>query len=186
MKKSIIAGSVASIALAAMPVMGVFATATVTESFVETLNINVDDACEFGNESNTGTATDTVLPNGTTTWDNHNTVLSVRCTLASYKITSVFTAMGRGANATAWNADDAKLTYSGAATSGGSQTWAAQFKKNSGTFAYLTNNSSTQMTGTSSQSDTFTIKYEAGLGADQPAGTYTGTATYTIATGASS
>ena len=179
MKKTIIAAGAASVALAAMPVLGVFATATLTEDFVETLEITVDDACEFGNASNTGTATDTVLPNGTTTWDNHTTVLNVTCTLASYKITSAFTSLERSSG------DAAAIAYQNSATAAGSQKWAAQFVKNSDTsYAYLTHNGSNQMTGTSSQSDTFTIKYEAGLGADQPAGTYSGTATYTIATGA--
>ena len=47
MKKTLIAGA-ASVALAAMPVVGVFATAPINGSpIVDTLNITVSDACSF-------------------------------------------------------------------------------------------------------------------------------------------
>ena len=52
MKKSIIATGAASLALAAMPVVGVFATPVATGTVTDTLNVNIPPSCTITNDVN--------------------------------------------------------------------------------------------------------------------------------------
>ena len=85
MKKSLIVGS-ASLALAAMPVVGVFATAQ-TETITDTLEVKVQTACEFvrygvkGATEQTGVAVDP-------SWDGEDTAPGDQVT-GKYSVTII-------------------------------------------------------------------------------------------------
>ena len=77
MKKSIIAAGAASVALAAMPVVGAFAASTTTTTQVDTLIINITAVCQFGyNDDPGGTptidVTDMSHAPGSGTWGNNS------------------------------------------------------------------------------------------------------------------
>ena len=179
MKKSLILGSgVAALAMAALPFAGVFADDITTVK--DTLTVTVAETCAFGS-----TTSGTVNPSIATEKDNSysasnqtpgalvnlgDTTLAIECNnTAGYKITPTMTSLtGTGGTDIAYSATEA------AAASG---TWSAAY---SGTASGIFT-SGTAVTGTSTMTDTYTIHYKVGLGTNQEATTYTGTATYVLA-----
>jgi hypothetical protein len=121
MKKKLIAAGAASLAVAAMPVVGVFAAAGTNPSVhTDLLNITIDNVCSFGYTSGsainvtgvahtpttegvwtssadpeTGVKTDTLrvtMVNGTANGNIGTTTLGIYCNNhAGYKVTSAFT-----------------------------------------------------------------------------------------------
>ena len=164
MKKALIAG-VASVALAAMPLVGVFATDITT--MTDTLTITIDPTCTFDAASHAYTAdmsanalNDSV---GTTT-------MKVTCNVYNgYYVTAAFTSLaGNGSNA---------ITYSNVDPTAGSGTWTAALSasnlSNGGRVMQNTVN-------TPAAGDSETITYKVSTTDNQAAGTYSGTATYTL------
>ena len=182
MKKLAIAG--ASLALAAMPVVGVFADDITTVK--DTIQVTVSSFCRFG-ASTSGTVNPSIATEKDNTYSQSgqapgalvelgSTTLAIECNDAhGYQITPSMTSLtdtdasdGTGTAITFKDGTDAaandgkwSAAYSGAAT---------------GNFT-----SGTAITGSSSMTDTYTISYKVGLGADQEAATYQGTATYVLA-----
>ena len=182
MKKLAIAG--ASLALAAMPVLGVFAETTVKD----TITVTVSSSCELADITPAGTSASNannyygtgnpgqlVTPvAGTKASPGTGTATSVRiaCNDADgYTISASFTSLTGPGTA---------ITYSSSPeASAGSGTWTAYASKNSGTATAIA--AATGLTGSSSMTDTYAFSYKVGLGNDQAAGDYTGDATYTLA-----
>ena len=178
MKKSIIAAGAASIALAAMPVLGVFATddGSVVDSFTLTLS----DYCIFVNDASTddtytGNLTAGVL--WTDASDPHPMVIT--CSKA-YTLTPDFTAL---TSSTAPSGSDITYVTTATAATAGSKKWSASYAKTgdgeNGSGVFL-DDTAVNGAATTSAGHTYTVTYNVGPAAAQPAGTYTGTATYTL------
>lgn len=178
MKKVIIAGA-ASVALAAMPVLGVFA-----EPVVDNLSVTVSPSCTFtdGGAGVSYTATGTNAA-GQVDLENNNSnehSFTVFCNNnAGYKVSATATNLAQ-TGVTANFAYAATLPDSG--TTGA---WNATFASSDVTPVQIaTVNTATDIItkGSASGADgeTFTATYTAYIGTATPAGTYTGTISYTL------
>ena len=191
MKKSLIAGAgIAALAMAALPFAGVFAETTVKDN----LTVTVNPFCELANITPSGTSgtnpnnyygvgnpgTLVSLAAGTKASPSTGTATSItiNCNDANgYTVTPTFTALMLNGTTSAQD-----IAYNGAtAATAGSQTWTA-YQTKSGTKTAING----AFEGGSTMTDTYTFSYEAGLGANQAAGDYTGSATYTLAAKAGS
>ena len=190
MKKALIAGA-ASVALAAMPVLGVFADDD--RAVKDTINVTVSPSCTFSqggdnvSYSVTGTnASGVVNPVNNssnvhefTVFCNQNsgyTVAAEATALSATGITDVFaykaTLPSTGVDG-AWNA-----TF--AAASGNTNTLTvAQLADGGASKTIITSGQASAAAG-----ETWTATYTAYIGTETPAGTYTGTIDYTLAPGA--
>ena len=192
MKKLAIAG--ASVALAAMPVVGVFATST---QFTDTLTVGVQDGCTMQNSQDSATpgsyahsdrAFIADIAAGTTGWLNASDAttpstsagtVSVSCNTddssRTYTVTVDVTGLTSGANTIA----------GGTATSGATSAWAIKSNA-SGTTAsnpfanYATAADGTFLTATANNAVTFNPTYQVYVQPNQAPGNYTGTAVYEI------
>ena len=182
MKKSIKIATlgVAALGFAAAPVLGASAATDVT-SFTDNLSVTVTSTCTYGtavspaatgsNYSGSGAAGALVdLSTGSTP-----TTVKVTCNdVAGYKITPTFS----GLNGTEGIVGQS-IPYA-ASSSAGSASWTAYYTKNSDAATAFT--AGTAITGgPSAQADSYSFSYKVGLGTNQPAGTYTGTAKYDLA-----
>lgn len=170
MKKTLIAGA-ASLAFAATPVFGVFATNPA--ALTDTLTVTVAVSCTFARTAGESTYAKTMTANqldeefGTSTFTSH-------CNNGSgYTVTPTFTSL-------TFTGAAQPITYSTTTPTAGSGTWTATL---SGASSNLT--SGTAMSTQSSQDPaagrTLTVIYKVGLKNNQAKGTYTGTASYQLA-----
>ena len=175
MKKLAILG--ASAALAAMPVVGVFATDITT--MTDVLTISVEDTCTFDAASHSYSAT---MEANQLNENVGTTLMKVTCNnYTGYTVTGAFGDLnGNGSN---------KIAFASTAPTAGSGTWAAYSTPtvggSAGTAAYLTNGGevikNTQQTPAGG--DSASIVYKASTTNNQAAGTYTNAsaAVYTLA-----
>ena len=182
MKKIAIAG--ASVALAALPMAGVFA-ATGTQ-VTDTVEVTINSACTITstNAANTYSAT---MTNGQLKSDFGSTEMTVNCNdAAGWHITAV----GSGADAsdkTAMNATGSGTDIAtGVATSGAASNWAMKVTGTGATgftsFAAVPSSATNVATGSGAvSSGTLTTTYQVFISATQQADTYTGQVTYTLA-----
>ena len=187
MKKSIIAASAASVALAAMPVVGAFAAASDITQAQDTLNITVGSSCTFDTTNATNEYTASLAANELKIFTEKSTELKVTCNnTTGYTVKGAFIDL---AGQTSGNED--KIAFATSAPAAGSGTWAAKLTAtaigatNATPNTYLSNNgtviTSGVQSGTTGRSyDSATIQYAVSTGS-QKADTYTGTATYTFA-----
>jgi len=188
MKKALIAGA-ASVALAAMPVVGVFADDVLTVK--DQLTVTVSSSCTYdgitpaGATSETGNTYSASGAAGNLldfTATSSATTLTVKCNDPDgYTITPTFTSLK--INGISGAANDAQDIPYGSAINNATQAqraWTAYYSKNSGTATAFTA-SGTAISGDSTMTDTYSFSYKVGLGADQAAGSYVGTATYVLA-----
>lgn len=197
MKKALIAGA-ASAVLAAMPVVGVFAAASNPSNLVDTLNVTIEDSCTWTRTLSTadtnvtiGTATSaTATASRTMTADQliaefAVSTINAKCNnTKGYKITGTFTdLLGQvsSSDTTALNNGE-KISYGGAAALA-SGTWIAKLGDATTGLASGTsgNVASTTASDDMTAGSTYTITYGVSTAAAQPAGYYTGSATYVFA-----
>ena len=178
MKKTLIAGA-ASLALAAMPVLGVFAAGEPAEDpadIVDTLTVNVNGICSFTRTGGTGTYTQTMTANAIKN-DFGSSTFTTECNNGKgYAVTAVFTSIAHTAS------EGTPITYDAAATlAAGAGKWQAY--KSAPTPAGNINNNGVahETSGPDAPTGTFTVDYKVATNAVQSMGTYTGTATYTLA-----
>lgn len=184
MKKSLIVASASAVALAAMPIVGVFA-ADDANNVTDTISVTIESVCQYDDTTSSGHtyAISNQIP-GTlvTPTSGTPTELTIHCTnVKGYQITPTFSVLKRSADTaeTATNiAYGDGVTGNPAIAAADSQTWTAYYSLNSGTAAVFP---IAGVTGNTSYTDTYELSYKVGLENDQPAGTYTGTALYTIA-----
>ena len=186
MKKLAIAS--AAVALAAMPVVGVFAENVLTVK--DKLVLTVSSSCtydgitpeaatsETGNEY-TASATPNQLVSFAAT--SSATSLTVKCNDADgYRITPTFTGLTGPTGAQSINYGSGQTE-----AAQGSGTWTAYYAKNSTQQNPVTpvafTASGTAIEGTPTMTDTYTFSYKVGTLVDQAAGEYNGTATYVLA-----
>lgn len=199
MKKLAIAG--ASLALAAMPVLGAMA-----DSVVDTVQVTINSACTLEDTSGgTGTTSartySTTLQNGgTKTWaagqtgENGGGVITVSCNNASgWHMTAVGSSeLVNGNDSVTKMAPDAsgKNPIATSATDTADSYWAFQVTGSSSESAYNSftaiPSTATKVAGTSGavSGEVVNVGYKVHVSTTQQAGTYTGKVTYTVNTGA--
>ena len=202
MKKSIIAASAASLALAAMPVVGVFATVTPDGGIVDNLTVNLTKTCTVTRTGTVAgmTATDPSWSNATGTdagtYTGSLTAGEVK-TLGKSTFTVSCNDQNKGHSMSVavcgldstdnGSQDDKTIPYSNsevtAAVSGWNITTTAN--ANLGTTAGII--STTSGTGSvygnkklAVTAQSFDATYTVSADVTQPSGTYTGSATYTL------
>lgn len=168
MKKTLIAGA-ASFALAAMPVIGVFAADPAP--VVDTLTVTVNESCTF--ELKTGNANITkAMEAGALDASFGTNTFETKCNNGKgYTIGAVFTNLAHTGNA------GEAIAYSTTTPTAGSGTWTA----NNGV-DNIANNGNLASTNTQDPAagSTYSVTYKVSLHNDQAQGTYRGTATYTL------
>lgn len=194
MKKSLIATGAASLALAAMPVLGAFADVT------DTVTVTIGSSCSVGGTTSTSGSgvnlSETMTNNSTKIWDANGEAtgggkLVVSCNDAGgWNIKAV----GSGADATNKHymnaAGSGTDIATGTATSGATSNWAFKL---SGTgvvsgysdFAAVPSTATKVASSGAAGSDvTIFTGYRVFVSATQQADTYEGKVTYTVAKGA--
>ena len=198
MKKSLIATGAASLALAAMPVLGAFA-----DSVTDTVQVTISSSCTVEATSGggsggttTGRSYSATLANGgTKTWAAGQTggdgggVMTVNCNNASgWEMTAIGASdtSGTYTDKTTMIPDAAGKTAIPTGTSGAASYWAFQVTGNSTVEGYRSF-SSVPSTATkvaeasgSSAAEVVNTGYQVHVSTSQQAGTYTGKVTYTI------
>ena len=186
MKKSLIATGAASLALAAMPVLGAFADVT------DTVVLTINSSCSVGQSSATGgggkTIEQTAVNNHLYTWDADGTqggTIKVTCNDAGgWQVKAVGSSTGSPVTSMAGTNGGTSIA-TGTAESGTTSNW--MFKvAGTGAASSYTNWAAIPATATVVASGTGAISegsintgYQVWVSATQPAGTYTGKVTYT-------
>ncbi len=199
MKKSIIAASAASIALAAMPVLGVFAEGdpTPTDDVTDTITITITPSCtftaggdddEYGYEgTNAGGSVN--LNNDDATPTNIHTFTVFCNNNSGYKVSATASALNQTPSISDNFAYKATLpTSSSTDTAKKDGAWNATIGQASGgslSIDQLTDGGAatdivTLNAASATGGETFTATYTAWIGTETPAGTYSGTIAYTL------
>lgn len=170
MKKTLIAG-VASIALTAMPMVGVFATdPTITDS----LTLTLSSSCTFNASTHTYNATMSVNQLNSSVG---TTTVNVKCNKYNgYYVTVAMTDLTNSSSTSN------KIPYSGSSDPvAGTARWTA-YKVVNTTYTKITSGGRIMenSASTSASGDSQTVAYKVSTGSWQPTGTYSGTATYTL------
>ena len=175
MKKIIIAGT-ASMVLAAAPFVGAFATqAEDPAEITDTLTVNVNGACNFQRTDGNGTYTQTMAANALNDSFGTSTFTSTCNNGAGYTVTADFEDLAHSTG------DGTAIEYSTTTPTAGSGTWTAY--KSTATAGNITNNGTAIETNAADPAGgtSFTVVYKVATHAIQTQGSYTGTATYTLA-----
>ena len=196
MKKSIIAAGATSLALAAMPIVGVFADVT------DTVQVTIQGSCSVGQTtSSTGTGktmTESDAKNGQTyTWEadgNNGGTIKVSCNDASgwnIKAAGSTTGTNKTVMAPSNNANTPIAT--GTTFSGASSAWAFRVASSTtgvsiettyANFAEVPATATKVASGSSTISEgSINTGYKVYISPTQQADTYTGMVTYTVAAG---
>lgn len=185
MKKLVIAG--ASLALAAMPVLGVFA-ADGNDTIKDTIEVTIDSACSL-TSTNTENTYAVDMTNNQLNSNIGSTTMNVKCNDAGgWKVNAI----GSGSGTTVDlldAADDGTDIASGTATSGATSNWAFKVAGDKTVAAYQNfaavptvatkvaeDSAATSMTAGTD----ITTTYQVWISATQQADTYTGQVTYTL------
>lgn len=196
MKRVWVAG-VLSFCLATIP----FATSFADDNISDTLTVNISESCTLTRDttndtSNDGTNgagvyTDTLLPGTTTTFSNRQSVLLVSCNYnGGFSVGTRFEPLTRAGGG------GSPIIYSDTTPSAGSGTWTASIVTTDGGSTTLSNISitgtdsldtniklgtlMTSSAGNTVSNASYTIRYTVAASNSQVAGTYTGSATYTL------
>lgn len=195
MKKIAIAG--ASLALAAMPVVGVFAADGNTTT-TDTVQVTIDSACSL---TATGTGSySTTLTNGTASSDLGSTSINIKCNDAGGWMVNAIganTSTTASAGATDMAPDVAGKTPIATGTNfdGSVSNWAMKLTAGEGTYApsivtgyddyhavpsVANTKVASGVTTDQTTGSTFTTSYKVAVSPTQQTGTYTGKVTYTL------
>ena len=169
MKKTLIAGA-ASLALAATPVFGVFATNPA--ALTDTLTVTVAVSCTFARTTGSATYAKTMEANQVDAEFGSSTFTSHCNNGTGYKITPTFTSL-------TFSGAAQPITYSTSTPTAGSGTWTAKI---SGETSSLTSGTAfgSQTSQDPAAGRAVTILYTVSTKNNQAKGTYTGTAKYQL------
>ena len=185
MKKVLIAGA-ASVALAAMPVLGVFAVDD--QDVTDTIQVTVSPSCTFsqGGGDATYSVTGTNASGAVNPVNNSSNVhtFTVFCNNnAGYKVSATATALNQTPSISANFAYVATLPSSGTTgawhatiASEATGVTAAQLPAGGAATDIIT-----KATASGANGEEFTATYTAYIGTETPSGTYSGTIAYTLA-----
>ena len=182
MRKIAIAG--ASVALAALPALGVFAATG--QTVTDTVEVTIGSACLITTSQTANTYSDS-MTNGQLKSDFGSTEMTINCNDAGgWHVTAI----GSGADSTDKTAMNATGTgtdiATGTAQSGDTSNWAMKVTGTGATgfttFAAVPASATNVATGSGAVSGgTLTTTYQVFISATQQADTYTGQVTYTLA-----
>ena len=173
MKKSLIAGAgIVALGLAVVPFAGVFAADITT--MTDTINVTVADVCTFDAASHSYTKAFTANKVDTI----GATTMKVTCNNAKgYIVKGNFTDLTGPAK----SSGNETITYGAdAAVAAGDGKWNATVGSATSPLAKTSATVTSKTTMSAAGGDSTTITYKAGTTDNQAAGTYTGTATYTL------
>ena len=188
MKKSIIAAGAASVALAAMPILGVFAEGSASVEVVDTVTATVNKGCTI---TRTGAEADfsdslniSVTAGNASTGTDHTKAVSIVCSDSGWNLT----ATGTGDHATYLyrNNDTKGSIAAGTGAAGAASSWAYKVEyhvggtANTKDWGAITDSAASVISDATSNTGDFTPYYRVYAQADQPAGSYKGEVTYTI------
>ena len=167
MKKLAIAG--ASLALAAMPVVGVFATDPAAVE--DTITITVSETCTFTRTTGNGNYTATMSTNALNSSVGSSTFTAVCNNASGFSVSATPTALAGPTGSDAIN-------YSATTPTAGSGSWTATKTEVAGNIA-ATNGVLMTAAGTTT-GQTETVTYQVSTRANQAKGDYEGTMTYQL------
>ena len=171
MKKSIVAGA-ASLVLAAMPVVGVFAADPAAVE--DTLTVTVNEACTFEhNTGSTGEFTHSMSANAIDDKFGSSTFKAACNNGKGYDINASFASLVNTNNPSV-----SAIAYSATTPTAGSGTWTATV--DSSNIAETKGKVATRTSQDPAGGSTYTVSYTVSTHEDQAQGTYTGKATYTL------
>lgn len=170
MKKTLIAGA-ASITLAAMPVMGVFAATSV----IDEITANVSDTCTLNRTAGQGVYATTLLKDSVS--ENFATsTFTATCNFDpsgnDLEVTASFSSLDSGADS---------IPYLGTDLVAGTAGWTAFVGDRAATAVPLSNNGKLIDATAVDTSQVATVWYSVATDTNQNAGSYKGYATYTLA-----
>lgn len=182
MKKLAIAG--ASIALAAMPVVGVLA-ADGNLTTIDTVQVTIDSACSLTASGNSN-AFSANMNNGQLKSDFGNTTMSIVCNdVGGWKVTAIGNSNDISGTTTMVPTGDGTAIATGTATEGATSNWAMKVTGTGATgftdFAAVPGTAAivaTQNAATATAS--LTTTYQVYISPTQQADTYTGKVLYTL------
>ena len=187
MKKSLIAAGAASVALAAMPVVGVFAVDP-TDSITDTITVSIETSCTFksGKPGATYAFTGTNGAAATTAGSNQHAFTAFCNNNSGYTVSATATALNQNPTI------DANFAYKGGdnpTLSGDNGLWHAQFASSDVTVAQIADGETSvdiynKPAASASAGESFTATYSVYVGGMTPSGTYQGTIAYTLTPGA--
>lgn len=169
MKKTFIVGA-ASLAFAALPVVGAFASDPA--AVVDTLTVTVDESCTFDHDGSSGSYTKSMSA-GQLDANFATSTFKATCNNGKgYTVGAAFTSLAHTSNG-----GDA-ITYSATTPTAGSGTWTASVSDTNiaASNGTLLNTTEQDPAGGTSR----TVTYKVSTHNDQAQGTYRGTATYTL------
>ena len=196
MKKSIIAAGAASVALAAMPILGAFAIENTTDNITAV----IDDDCTITDSVQNKTvsmivapgsvATSTAAPSISVVCNNNDWDIQAQGTSETYEQSGYL-----ATDLVARNGEEGSYTYghivTGAATSGDTSNWAfkvaslsdstnAAIATGYNTFTAIPASATTIVEGSAAATETVTTQYQVFAAVGQAAGNYNGQVTYTV------
>ena len=188
MKKSIIAAGAASVALAAMPIVGAFATTAVKDAITANIGAGctITNTADASSDISTNNVSVSVTPGSTGTSSTDYAGISVICNSSSWSVSAVgsgtgdvVTSLYSGTNAIA----------TGTATSGETSNWAfkiasapsAVIESTYQNFAAVPGTATPVVTGSAAATTTIKAQYQVYAATSQASGNYTGSVTYTVA-----
>lgn len=188
MKKSIIAAGAASVALAAMPIVGAFATDAVRDA----ITANIGAGCTIQNTADPSSTISTnnvsvsVTPGSTGTSSTDYAGMTVICNSTSWSVSAV--GSGTGTDATSLYSGTNEI-QTGTATSGDSSAWAFKIASASNAtietgytgFTTVPATATPVVTGSAAATSTIKAQYQVYASTGQASGNYTGGVTYTVA-----
>lgn len=171
MKKTLIIGA-ASLALAAMPVVGAFAATT----FTDTVTITVSEACSLSRSSGSGTYTATLAPNAVNANVGSSTLSAACNNPKGYTVKVATTAL---TNSTV---SSYTIPYSTTTPAAGTSAWTVTKGASSATTNIANNGTvmETSAADTSTTAATQQVTYKVSTSNIQAQGSYSGTAVYTL------
>ncbi len=185
MKKALVMG-VASVALAAMPVVGVFAVqAPDPDAFTDTIEITVEGSCTWSRSTGDGTYEATIAAGGTNNNVGTSTFTSSCNNGTGYTVTGDFTSLAHTTG------DGTPITFSDENIAANSGTWNAYRSGVTGGVTHTDYSAAANLTddgivykttgADTATASSFTVVYKVATHAIQSQGLYRGTATYTLA-----
>lgn len=167
MKKLAVLG--ASAVLAALPVVGVFATDP--DPVVDTVTITVSETCTLTRSTGNGTYTATMSTNALNASVGSSTFTAVCNNAGGFSVSATPTALTNAGGGEAIN-------YSATTPTAGSGTWTATKSVVAGNIA--ASNGELMSTNATTDGLTETVTYAVSTRANQAKGAYTGTMTYQL------
>ncbi|MBQ3348645.1 hypothetical protein IJG90_03985 [Candidatus Saccharibacteria bacterium] len=172
MKTTLIVGSMAAAALAAVPILSAFAA---TSSVQDNFSVTLVDSCAFDRTGGDGNYSVSINPGGYSA-NFASSVFTVTCNTPDvYTVTAEFSDLSNG--------EDGSIAYSIYDPTGAESAWTAKLGESIGTAVNVTSGEQIMQASVADGGATATVRYSVGAASDQDAGTYSGYAKYTLVSG---